>query len=97
VRNLNAQLGLRLLTRITRNVSPTEAGDRLIHSVGPRLDEIGAELAALAALCDKPAGTVRIADGEHAAELLLWPVIEQLVFNTARWPRRPRWPGPNSR
>jgi DNA-binding transcriptional LysR family regulator len=79
VRNLEARLGLRLLTRTTRNVSPTEAGERLIHSVGPRLDEIEAELAALTALRDKPAGTVRIAAGEHAAELLLWPVIERLL------------------
>lgn len=79
VRNLEARLGLRLLTRTTRNISPTEAGERLIQSVGPRLDEIEAELSALTALRDKPAGTVRIAAGEHAAELLLWPVIERLL------------------
>ncbi|WP_310633321.1 LysR family transcriptional regulator [Paraburkholderia sp.] len=79
VRNLEARLGLRLLARTTRNVSPTEAGERLIQSVGPRLDEVEAELAALTALRDKPAGTVRIAAGEHAAELLLWPAIEKLL------------------
>jgi len=79
VRNLEARLGLRLLTRTTRNISPTQAGERLIQSVGPRLDEIEAELSALSALRDSPAGVVRIAAGEHAAELLLWPVIERLL------------------
>ncbi|WP_233867440.1 LysR family transcriptional regulator [Paraburkholderia adhaesiva] len=79
VRNLEARLGLRLLTRTTRNVSPTQAGERLIQSVGPRLDEIEAELNALTALRDTPAGTVRIAAGDHAAEMLLWPVIERLL------------------
>ena len=79
VRNLEARLGLRLLTRTTRNISPTEAGERLIQSVGPRLDEIEAELSALTALRDTPAGTVRIAAGEHAAEMLLWPAIERLL------------------
>ncbi|SAK99083.1 LysR family transcriptional regulator [Caballeronia temeraria] len=79
VRNLEARLGLRLLARTTRNVSPTEAGERLIQAVGPRLEEVEAELAALTAMRDKPAGTVRIAAGEHPAELLLWPVIERLL------------------
>jgi DNA-binding transcriptional LysR family regulator len=79
IRNLEARLGLRLLTRTTRKVSPTEAGERLIQAVGPRLEEVDAELAALTALRDKPAGTVRVAAGEHAAELVLWPVIERLL------------------
>lgn len=79
IRNLEARLGLRLLARTTRNVSPTEAGERLIQAVGPRLEEVEAELAALTAMRDKPAGTVRIAAGEHAAELLLWPAIERLL------------------
>ncbi|TKC88317.1 LysR family transcriptional regulator [Trinickia terrae] len=79
VRNLEARLGLRLLTRTTRNVSPTEAGERLIQAVGPKLEEVEAELAALTALRDKPAGTVRIAAGELAAEMVLWPVIERLL------------------
>ncbi|MEK6365588.1 MAG: LysR family transcriptional regulator [Burkholderia gladioli] len=79
IRNLEARLGLRLLARTTRNVSPTEAGERLIQAVGPRLDEVEAELAALTAMRDKPAGTVRIAAGEHPAELLLWPAIERLL------------------
>jgi DNA-binding transcriptional LysR family regulator len=79
LRNLEARLGLRLLTRTTRNVSPTEAGQRLIEAVGPRLEEVEAELAALTALRDKPAGTVRISAGEHAADLVLWPAIERLL------------------
>lgn len=79
IRNLEARLGLRLLTRTTRRVAPTEAGERLIKSVGPRLEEVHAELAALSALRDKPAGNVRIAAGEHAAESVLWPAIERLL------------------
>ncbi|QVN22967.1 LysR family transcriptional regulator [Burkholderia pyrrocinia] len=81
VRNLESRLGLRLLTRTTRKISPTQAGERLIQSVGPHLDEIEAELSALTALRDTPAGVVRIAAGEHAAELLLWPVILRLLPN----------------
>ena len=79
LRNLEARLGLRLLTRTTRRVSPTEAGERLMQAVGPRLEEVEAELAALTALRDKPAGTVRISAGEHAAELILWPAIAKLL------------------
>src|SRR6516165_7694426 len=72
IRNLEGRLGLRLLTRTTRNVAPTDAGERLLQSVGPRLEEVEAELAALSALRDKPVGTVRIASSEHAADLILW-------------------------
>ncbi len=81
LRNLEARLGLRLLTRTTRSVSPTEAGERLIQAVGPRLAEVEAEMAALTALRDKPAGRVRISAGEHAADLVLWPAIEKLLPN----------------
>jgi DNA-binding transcriptional LysR family regulator len=79
IRNLEARLGLQLLARTTRNVSATEAGERLINAVGPKLEEVEAELAALTALRDKPSGIVRIAAGEHAAELILWPAIERLL------------------
>lgn len=79
IRNLEARLGLRLLSRTTRKVAPTEAGERLLQSVGPRLEEVEAEIAALSALRDKPAGTVRIASGEHAADLILWPAIHKLL------------------
>ena len=78
VRRLEEQLGLRLLTRTTRSVSPTEAGERLLQSLGPRFEEIEAELAALSELRDKPAGTIRITAGEHAASIL-WPALEKVL------------------
>ncbi|MBB4195218.1 DNA-binding transcriptional LysR family regulator [Rhizobium aethiopicum] len=81
IRGLEERLGLRLLTRTTRSVSPTEAGERLLLSIGPRLDEIESELAALSAFRDKPAGTIRINAGEHAADFVLWPVLEKLLPN----------------
>src|SRR3954465_7109669 len=67
IRGLEARLGLRLLTRTTRSVAPTPAGERLLHRVGPRFDEIEVELDALTELRDKPAGSIRISAGEHAA------------------------------
>ena len=79
LRALEDRLGVRLLTRTTRSVAPTEAGERLIRNVGPRLDEIAAELAALSDLRDKPAGTIRITAGEHAAESVLWPALARLL------------------
>ena len=79
LRGLEARLGLRLLTRTTRSVAPTEAGERLLRAVGPRLDEIRAELAALSELREKPAGTVRITATENAATLVLWPALERLL------------------
>ena len=79
IRGLEARLGLRLLTRTTRSVSPTEAGERLLRTVGPRFEEIEAELAALSELRDKPAGTIRITAGEHAAEAILWPALAKLL------------------
>ena len=79
IRGLEARLGLRLLTRTTRSVSPTEAGERLLVSVGPRFDEIEAELEALSELSDKPAGTIRITAGEHAAKTILWPRLETFL------------------
>ncbi|MBW8789860.1 MAG: LysR family transcriptional regulator [Rhizobium leguminosarum] len=79
IRGLEERLGLRLLTRTTRSVAPTEAGERLLLSIGPRLDEIESELAALSALREKPAGTIRINAGEHAADAVLWPALEKLL------------------
>src|SRR6201996_4413611 len=67
VRNLEARLGVRLLTRTTRSVAPTEAGERLLRTVGPRIDGINAELAALSEMREKPAGTIRLTADEHAA------------------------------
>src|SRR6059036_2221549 len=75
LRGLEARLGVRLLTRTTRSVAPTEAGERLLRTVGPRFDEIAAELEALRELRDKPAGTVRITATEYAADTVLWPKL----------------------
>lgn len=79
VRGLEAQLGLRLLNRTTRRVVPTEAGERLLASVGPRIEEIQQQLMVLSELRDKPAGTIRLTSTEYAAESVLWPAVEKLV------------------
>lgn len=79
IRKLEENLGVRLLTRTTRSVSPTEAGERLMAKIAPRLDEIEAELVALSALRDKPAGSVRITSSEHAADTILWPRLVPLL------------------
>ncbi|MFC5357994.1 LysR family transcriptional regulator [Azospirillum himalayense] len=79
IRVLEARLGLRLLTRTTRSVAPTEAGERLIHSIGPRIEEIRRELDALSDLREKPSGTIRLTATEHAAESILWPAVAKLV------------------
>ncbi|HVH48803.1 MAG TPA: LysR family transcriptional regulator [Sphingomicrobium sp.] len=79
IKALEARLGLRLLTRSTRSVSPTEAGERLARSVAPRLEEIEQEIAALSALREKPAGTIRITAGEHAAITVLQPALARLL------------------
>src|SRR5260221_12162853 len=79
IRGLEERLGLRLLTRTTRSVSPTEAGERLLQTVGPRLEEIEAELAALSELRERPAGTLRITATEHAANTILWPKLATLL------------------
>ena len=79
IRGLEARLGLRLLMRTTRSVAPTEAGERLLETVGPRLDEIDAELSALSALREKPAGTIRINADERSAKSVLWPALEKFL------------------
>jgi DNA-binding transcriptional LysR family regulator len=79
VRRLEARLGVRLLTRTTRRVSPTAAGDQLLRTLGPALDNIGAELASLSSLRETPAGDIRITTSEHAAHTVLWPVLETLL------------------
>jgi DNA-binding transcriptional LysR family regulator len=75
IRALEARLGIRLLTRTTRSVSPTEAGQRLLTTVAPCFDEIEAGVAALSDLRDKPVGTIRISAAEHAANHVLWPKL----------------------
>lgn len=79
IRGLEERLGVRLLTRTTRSVAPTDAGERLLRTLGPRFEEIDAELAALTELREKPAGTIRITTGEHAAEMILWPALAKLL------------------
>ena len=76
---LEARLGVRLLTRTTRSVSPTQAGERLLQTVAPRFAEIEAELAAVTELREKPAGTIRITATEYAAEAILLPKLARLL------------------
>jgi DNA-binding transcriptional LysR family regulator len=79
IRRLEAGLGLRLLSRSTRSVSPTDAGQRLIEQIGPRFAEIDAELDALTALRDKPAGAIRLTAGDHAVRTVLWPRLDAFL------------------
>ena len=79
VRSLEQRLGVRLLQRTTRSVSPTEAGERLIQNVAPRLEEIEAEIADISDLGDKPVGTIRITAIDHVIEQILWPRIAPLL------------------
>ncbi len=79
IRSLEARLHVRLLTRTTRSVSPTAAGERLLQNVGHRLDEIQSELESLSELSDKPTGTIRITTAEHAANNVLLPVLAKFL------------------
>src|SRR5205807_6062057 len=79
ISGLEARLGLRLLTRTTRSGSPTEAGERLLRTVGPRFEEIDAELAALSDFRERPAGTVRITAGDHSVHTILWPKLSKVM------------------
>ncbi len=79
MRRLEAKLGLRLLTRTTRSVSPTIAGERLLATLGPALDDIDDMLSSLTELRERPAGTIRITTSKHAARTILWPVVERLT------------------
>src|SRR5258708_7860065 len=81
IRTLESRLGMRLLTRTTRSVAPTEVGERLLRSVAPRIDDIQAELAGLSNLRDRPNGTIRISADEHAASMVLWPALERFLPN----------------
>ena len=79
IRALEERLGLRLLTRTTRSVAPTEAGRRLFDTLAPRFEEITQELASLSQLRDKPAGSIRINAGEHAAISILQPALRRII------------------
>lgn len=79
IRSLEARLGVRLLTRTTRSVSTTDAGEWLIQSLGPKLDEIEADLSAVAELGDRPAGTIRITSVDHPIDAIIWPRLAQVL------------------
>jgi DNA-binding transcriptional LysR family regulator len=79
IQRLETRLGVRLLTRTTRNVAPTEAGEKLIGTLAPAFDSIGAQLASLGELRERPAGSLRITATEHAATTVLWPVLRRLL------------------
>jgi DNA-binding transcriptional LysR family regulator len=79
LQRLEARLGLRLVTRTTRSVAPTEAGERLLETLRPAFDGIDSQLAALTRLRDKPAGTVRINATEHVAQTVIWPALRRLL------------------
>src|SRR4051794_899454 len=81
MKGLEARLGVRLLTRTTRRVSPTDAGERLLRAIGPRFAEVDAELQAVTELREKPAGTIRLTATENAAASVLWPVLERFLPN----------------
>jgi DNA-binding transcriptional LysR family regulator len=79
IRRLETRLDLRLLTRTTRSVAPTEAGERLLETLQPAFEDIDSKLAALTKLREKPAGAVRINATEHVAQTVLWPAIRRLL------------------
>lgn len=79
IRALEARMGVRLLTRTTRSVSPTEAGERLMQTVGPRLEEIEAEISAVSDLGDRPIGTIRITAIDHVVDTVLWPRLAPVL------------------
>jgi DNA-binding transcriptional LysR family regulator len=79
IRRLEAKLGVRLLTRTTRSVAATEAGERMIATLAPAFDSIDAQLASITELRDKPAGSLRITTSEHAATTIIWPALQRLL------------------
>ncbi|HEX4297168.1 MAG TPA: LysR family transcriptional regulator [Devosia sp.] len=79
IRRLEERLGLRVLARTTRSVSLTEAGERLMRTVAPRLSEIDAEIEALSALRDRPAGSIRITATDYAADVIVWPRLRSFL------------------
>lgn len=81
IRGLEERLQIRLLTRTTRSVAPTEAGERLANSLGPRFAEIESELEALSEMRARPAGNIRVTAGEHAVNSVLWPVLKPFLAN----------------
>src|SRR5690242_504871 len=81
IKQLEARLGIRLLTRTTRNVAPTEAGERLFRSLVPRIEAIDADLASLTAFRETPSGTVRLTLSDHALQTTVWPKLGPVLKN----------------
>lgn len=81
IRTLEERLGLRLLSRTTRSVAPTEAGERLLRSIEPHFAGIEGSLSALTELRDKPSGIVRITATQHAADTVMWPRLAKVMLN----------------
>jgi DNA-binding transcriptional LysR family regulator len=79
IRGLEESMGVRLLTRTTRSVSPTDAGERLMQTVAPRIEEIEAEIAAVSDLGEKPAGTIRITAIDQVVDNVLWPRLATML------------------
>ncbi|HEY8575376.1 MAG TPA: LysR family transcriptional regulator [Devosia sp.] len=79
IKRLETRMGLRLLTRTTRSVSPTEAGDRILRSLAPRISEIEHDIEAVLEVRDKPSGTVRITLSDHALESVVWPKLQPVM------------------
>ncbi|MGN6550353.1 MAG: LysR family transcriptional regulator [Pararhizobium sp.] len=79
IKRLEARLGIRLLTRTTRSVSPTEAGERLLRVLAPRIEDIESDIDALMAFRDKPSGTVRISLSDHALDWIVWPKLKPVL------------------
>lgn len=81
IKQLEARLGLRLLTRTTRSVSPTEAGERLLRALAPRIQDIESDIDALMEIRDKPSGTVRLTLSDHALNWIVWPKLEPVLHD----------------
>ncbi|EKU76922.1 LysR family transcriptional regulator [Sphingobium yanoikuyae] len=79
VRKIEERLGMRLLSRTTRSVAPTEAGERLIATLGPMLHDLDGAIASLGDLRDRPSGTIRVTTVEHAAKTILLPAMRKLL------------------
>uniref|UniRef100_A0A9E8CTJ6 LysR family transcriptional regulator n=1 Tax=Bosea sp. NBC_00436 TaxID=2969620 RepID=A0A9E8CTJ6_9HYPH len=81
MKQLEDRMGVRLLTRTTRNVATTTAGERLLQTITPRIAEIEDEIAALTALGDKPSGSIRLTLSDHALESVVWPRLKSVLGN----------------
>jgi len=79
IKQLEARMGIRLLTRTTRNVATTVAGERLLQTIAPRMTEIEEEIAALTAFRDKPSGSIRLTLSDHALETVVWPKLKPVL------------------